>query len=261
MQTAVNLSPAAAFAGMRADAGFGDVLSGICSTRQLEEVVVTTAEDSVDFTVTVNGTAYAFTSDSSATKPEISAGLKALIDAGSEGVTVTDDLADTLLIESDSYDTGFTIAVAAAGTGVLTLTSLVALEQSIGFGKVVVFDERVGGKAVRLPRLATDITGGHVRGIAMDDTSLVTRASAPLAGFSPGYAMPVLRKGRIWVEVEDYASVVDGAAVYVRHIAAGTEELGAIRTDADTSDADVLPGAKFLGVAVGTLAMVELNIP
>lgn len=262
MQTAVNASPAAAFAGMCADAGPSSVVSPVAATRQLEQVVATTAANSEVFTVTINGSAATFTSDASGTKVEITAGLKLAIDALGEAVEVTDDLTDTLLIESTDHDDGFTISVTNPATGVLTLTSLLAQEQAIEFGKCVVRDERVTtGLNCRLPRQATDLSGNHAFGIALADTSLETRSAAPLAGYNAGMAVSVLRKGRIWVEVEDYASVVDGAAVYVRHAASGTEELGSIRTDADTADATVLPGAKFYGVAVGSLAIVELNIP
>lgn len=261
MQTVVNESPSVAIAGMLADAGPHEVVSPVCATLQLEQVVVTTEDNSQDFTVTINGSDYTYTSDASATKAEISAGLKAAIDAGGESVQVTDDLTDTLLIESTDHDAGFTIAVAAGGSGVLTLTSLVSQEQTIEFGKVVVRDEQLGNGFCRLPRQATDITGNHAYGIAKSDTSRVTRTTAPYGGYNAGDAISVVRKGRIWVEVEDYASVVDGGAVYVRFAASGTEELGSIRTDADTADAAILPGAKFYGVAVGTMAVVELNIP
>ena len=94
MQLTYNANPNAAIAGLLFDTGFKDVISRIAATRQLEQVVVTTEYNSEIFTITIDGTAYAYTSDGSATKAEISAGLKALIDAGSADVTVTDDLAD-----------------------------------------------------------------------------------------------------------------------------------------------------------------------
>lgn len=267
-QTSYSENPSAAFAGLRADTGFGDVVSAICGTRQLAQVVVTTAADSEDFTITINGTDFVYTSDTTATKAEISAGLKTLIDAGSEPVLVEDDEVDTLLIESTDHDTGFTITVTDETTGVLTLTELVAQEQAIAFGRVVCLDERVAtdpntGKAegCRLPRLATDITGGKVFGISLADTSKVTRTTAPLGGYSPGEAVPILRRGRIWVEVEDVGSVARGGSVYVRHVATGSEELGAIRAADDGSDTDPLTGAVFTGQVSGSLAVVELNLP
>ena len=272
MQLTVNELPNAAFAGLILDTGFKDIISRLAATRQLEQVVVTTAANSEIFTITIDGTAYAYTSDGSATKAEISAGLKVLIDAGSDDVTVTDDLTDTLLIESNDHDTGFTITITNPATGVLTLTQLVAQEQAIAFGSVVVEDERVAvdantGKVegCRLPRLATDFSGRKVLGVAIADASMVTRASAPIAGYSAGEAVPVLRKGRIWMTVEDVASVAKGGLVYVRHIATGTESLGAIRAADDGADTEVMDAqqCEFTGqkVTALNLAVVEWNLP
>lgn len=272
MQLAYNENPNVAFAGLLYDTGFKDIVSRLAATRQLEQVVVTTAANSEIFTVTIDGTAYAYTSDGSGTKPEITAGLKILIDAGSANVEVTDDLTDTLLIESLDHDTGFTITVTSPATGVLTLTQLVAQEQAIAFGAVVVDDERVAvdsltGKVegCRLPRLATDFSGRKVLGVAIGDTSKVTRTSAPAGGYSAGEALGVLRKGRIWMAVEDVAAVAMGGLVYVRHIATGTESLGAIRAADDGADTEAMDAqqCQFTGhknTALG-LAVVEWNLP
>jgi hypothetical protein len=268
MQTSYSNTPGVAFAGLIADTNYQDIVSKLCATRQLEQVVVTTAANEEVFTITINGNAYAYTSDGTATKAEISAGLKALIDAGSEGVTVTDDLADTLLIESDSYDEGFTITVTNPLTGVLTLTSLVDQEDAIPFGSVVVEDERVSAdpltgarQGIRLPRTATDVTTlGRTQGVAVADTSKVATAE----GYVAGEAVPVLKKGRIWMAVEDVASVALGGLVYVRVAATGTQKLGAIRAADDGANTDVLPyaSAHFTGqknTALG-LAVVEWNV-
>lgn len=272
MQTSYNELPNAAFAGLVLDTGFKDIISRIAASRQLEQVVVTTAANAEIFTVTINGNAYAYTSDASATKAEISAGLKALIDAGSEDVTVTDDLTDTLLIESNDHDNGFTISVTNPATGVLTLTQLVAQEQSIAFGMVVVEDERVDvdantGKVegCRLPRLATDFSGRKVFGVAVADTSKITRGTTPYGGYSAGEALPVLTRGRIWMPVEDVATVAKGGLVYVRHVATGTENLGGIRAADDGSDTEVMDAqqCQFTGqkVTALNLAVVEWNMP
>lgn len=272
MQTAYNNNPGAAFPGLLFDTGFKDIISRIAATRQLEQVVVTTADDTQTFTVTIDGTDYAYLSDGSATKAEISAGLKVLIDAGSDNVTVTDDLTDTLLIESNDHDTGFTLAVAATGAGVLTATQLVAQEQAIAFGMVVVEDERVADSPLmgaregcRLPRLSTDFSNRKMLGAAIADTSMVTRGTTPFGGYSAGEAVPVLKKGRIWMPVEDVATVAVGGLVYVRHIATGTENLGGIRAADDGADTEVLDAqqALFTGqkVAALNIAVVEWNLP
>jgi hypothetical protein len=271
MQTAYNNNPSEGFPGLLEDIGFKDIVSRINAAKQLYSVVVTTAANSEIFTVTIDGTAYAYTSDGSATKPEISAGLKALIDAGDDDVTVTDDLTDTLTIENNGYDTEVVITITNPATGVLTLTELIDHEDVIQFGAVVVEDTSsaaaTSGKreTCRLPRLATDFSTRKVLGVAIADTSLVTRTSSPYGGYSAGEAVPVLRKGRIWMEVEDVATVAVGGLVYVRHIATGTEKLGGIRAADDGADTEVLDRdqAQFTGkkIAALNIAVVEWNLP
>lgn len=267
-QLTYNETPANAYAGMISDAGVRDVISKVAATRQLSQVVVTTAANTEIFTVTINGHAYAYTSDGSGTKPEITAGLKALIDAGGEPVTVTDDTTDTLLIESTDFDAGFTISVTNPATGVLTLTELVSQEQAIPFGVFVCIDERVAGAgACRLPRLATDMSGNKVLGLAIADASKITRSSTPKGGYSAGQAVPILKKGRAWVTVEDVASVAKGGLVYVRyaaHTGTGTQ-LGAARAADDGSYTDVITfgAVQFTGKkdTANNLAEVDLNLP
>jgi hypothetical protein len=271
MQLTYNELPSEAFAGLLHDTGFRDIVSRINAAKQLWQVVVTTADNSQDFTVTLNSVAHTYTSDASATKAEISAGLKAAIDAGSVDVTVVDDLTDTLSITNNSYDDEVTCTVTAGGGGVLTATELIDHEDSIQFGAVVVeaedADAATTGKreACRLPRLATDFSNRKVQGVAIADASLVTRTSAPYGGYDAGTTVPVLRKGRIWMPVEDVASVVVGGLVYVRHVATGTEQLGAIRAADDGSDTEVLDRdqAQFTGKKVTSLglAVVEWNLP
>jgi len=280
MQIAYNAIPNEAFAGMLYDSSLvRDIITRINAAKQLWQVVVTTADDSKIFTVTINGTAYAFTSDASATKAEISAGLKALIDAGSSDVTVVDDLTDTLYIENNSYDTEKVLTVSATGSGVLTATELIDHDDSIQFGAVVVDDPiavsgLVGAVAdpytgkrdtCRLPRLATDFSGRKVLGVAIADTSLVTRSTDPFGGYNAGEAVPILRKGRVWMYVEDVASVATGGLVYVRHVATGTERLGNIRAADDGADTEVLDAqqAQFTGQKITSLnlAVVEWNLP
>lgn len=274
MQLAYNNLPGNALPGLVLDIGFHDIVSRIVATRQLEKVVVTTAANAEIFTITIDGVAYAYTSDGSGTKPEISAGLKALIDAGDADVTVTDDTTDTLLIESNNHDKGFVISVTNPATGVLTLTQLVAQEEAIGFGIVVVEDEQVSSdsntgkrEGVRLPRIAADITTlGKTLGVAICDTSRVTRTSAPYGGYGAGEALGVLKRGRIWMPVEDVATVALGGLVYVRVVASGANGLGQIRAADDGGNTDVLPfaSAHFTGQKVGSgttgLAVVEWNL-
>jgi len=278
MQTSYSNNPSVAFAGMKADMGISDIITRIANTRQLLSVEADTAENAADFVVTINGTAYTYTSDGSATVAEIAAGLKALIDAGDEDVTTTlfttDASNDSFYIQVNGYtaDDELTVSITNPSSGILILTELVPHGQAIPFGVVVVEDEVDSadantGKRIgcRLPRLATDFSGRKVLGVSVADTSKITRSSSPYAGYSAGEAMPILRKGRIWMTVEDPALVSMGGLVYVRHIAGATEQLGAIRAVDDGADTEVLDAqqAQFTGqynTALG-IAVVEWNLP
>lgn len=276
MQTSHNSLPQIAIAGMVADSGLQDVVSRTNAAQQLYSVVVTTAANAEIFTVTIDGTAYAFTSDGSGSKKEISDGLKALIEAGTAAVTCTTFTTagadDSFYIENDSFDTEVVVSVTNPATGVLTLAELVDHEDSIQFGAVVVESDQVlidpvtGLRgACRLPRLATDFSSRHVLGVALADVSKEVRTSAPYGGFSAGETVPIVRKGRVWMSVEDISSVGQGGLVYVRHIATGTESLGAIRAADDGSDTEVLAynQAQFTGQkdSTNSLAVVEWNLP
>lgn len=71
----------------------------------------------------------------------------------------------------------------------------------------------------------------------------------------------VLRRGRIWVRVEEAVSV--GDPVFFRHTAgAGGSEIGAFRNDADTASCDQVTSAAWLQGSDGAgIALLELNIP
>ena len=79
-------------------------------------------------------------------------------------------------------------------------------------------------------------------------------------GYADGDPMPIIKKGRVWVPVED--AVTAESAAFVRFVAAGAEQLGAFRSDADGTDAVALPGAKFVTDAIaGELALLDINLP
>lgn len=71
----------------------------------------------------------------------------------------------------------------------------------------------------------------------------------------------VLRRGRIWVAVEEAITVGDD--VYFRHTAGGGgSEIGAFRNDADTATCDQVTNAQWLQGSTGAgVALLELNIP
>lgn len=68
---------------------------------------VTTVLDSTLYQITINSTAFQYTSDATATAEEIIAGLKVEVDAGSEPVTFTDNLDGSANIIADDAQTPF----------------------------------------------------------------------------------------------------------------------------------------------------------
>lgn len=80
-------------------------------------------------------------------------------------------------------------------------------------------------------------------------------------GIKPGVMMNILRKGRIWVVVEEI--VAKDEPCYVRYTASGgNTTIGAFRNDDDTSKAKLVPGARFIAATTGAgLALVEIDMP
>lgn len=72
-------------------------------------VITVTEKNTTKYTVTINGTAFDFTSDANATADEITAGLETAINGGSEPVTATDNMDDTLTIAADVAGAMFTL--------------------------------------------------------------------------------------------------------------------------------------------------------
>ena len=262
IQTTYSERPDSAKAGMRADTGFNDVVSGLSASRKLVSVAIT-ADDEADYTITINGTDFDYTSDADATTAEIAAGLVAAINAGDEPVTAS-GTNTPILIESDidGDDGDFTYADSASGTGALVETVLVAQGQEIPVSRHVVLDERSDASApdfpVRLPRQATDITGGRALGCVMYDAAregFLDENDDP--AFRSNTMIPVMHEGRVWVQVEE--AVTRGGAVYVRY-ASGGNGLGAYGAAAGSSERALLPGAKYLSSAdANGLAILSLN--
>lgn len=123
------------------------------------------------------------------------------------------------------------------------------------FGKLAVKGASDG--LCKLPALATDITSkGLVMGV-----SVKTHAMESSLSGDPQYPInsvpSLLRKGRIYVKVEE--TVVVGDDVYVRY-AAGGDGLGSFGKTAGTSERAQLDGASwYKGASAGGLAILEVN--
>ncbi len=255
-QLSVTTDIAIALEGQPADSNRIDVISKTNATRQLEEITIDNATNDDLYTVVINGTSFTFTSDGSATVTEIRDGLKADIDGGSEPVITESVSTDILLIESSSASLSFTITVDADVPSDISLVQLVSQGQEIPFGRILVYDARLGDDFARLPRLATDLTGNLALGVALRDSSKAPNAN----GYADESIIPIMRSGRAYMIAED--AVLAGGAVFVRHVAGAGESLGRVRSDADGSDATALPGARyFSGASAGALVIVEFNLP
>ena len=121
-------------------------------------------------------------------------------------------------------------------------------------GVLAVIDTASGDGGVKVPAVTGDVSGKAV-GVVMHSHSV----ESSLTGSPewPRYsAVPVLRRGRVYVSVEN--AVAEGGQVFARH----TAPFGAFRADADTGNATLVPGAVYRTSTAGAgLAVVEINLP
>lgn len=107
----------------------------------------------------------------------------------------------------------------------------------------------------RLPSASAEVTGLAGLGVV-----LRSHTQPQNEGYAVGDPMAVIKKGRVWVPVEN--AVAAESAAFVRFAVNTTEQTGAFRSDADTDKAVALPGAKFVSdAAAGALALLDLNLP
>lgn len=97
-------------------------------------------------------------------------------------------------------------------------------------------------------------------GIAVQTLKDIPRATG-VALYEAEEAIPVLKKGRIWVNAEE--AVDPSKAVFWRHTTTTTELPGDFRTDIDTDKAtDISAFARWISVTTAAgLAELEINVP
>jgi hypothetical protein len=142
-------------------------------------VTVTTADDEVAFTVTINGTTYSYTSDTSATVTEIRDGLEALLTASDEPITVADVSTNAMDITADD-EIGFEIYVGAGGTGVLTLSASVSAYSLLHVSGIDGFDfqDRTANPGIATDLSAIEAEDGDFYGLLIDSNSEAEIAAA-----------------------------------------------------------------------------------
>jgi len=117
---------------------------------------------------------------------------------------------------------------------------------------------------VSLPAVATDISAvGRVQGVVMADTTVETDPAVAFGHVKQDDTASLVRKGRLWVLVEDAILDLD-QGVYVRHAAAGPLTPDTFGTFAAAASANhtILAAAAWKSLAgAGELALLEINLP
>lgn len=134
---------------------------------------------------------------------------------------------------------------------------------SMPFGYAVCFEGSTLDKGALNPDATTDkIAGITLHSHAYADVNLglgTAGAGTAVKGVLPGQTINVLRKGRLYVKVEE--AVAPGDRLFIRVVATGAEVEGAIRKSADASDCiDSSSQGVFLTTAgAGELAVLEVD--
>jgi hypothetical protein len=245
-------------AGGLADSGHHDIITRINNSKQRVDVTITAAD--LATTLTVNGVAFTVNvAAASLTVTELRDLMIAAINAGSEPLTASINDADQLFVDADVSGIAFT----AVGTTNCSVADIILNELNVPFGVLVVEDATgLSDERAHLPQATGDITTvGKVAGISVHNHGVEqNKGGINNLGYEPQSAMNLLKKGRIYVTVED--AVVKTGLPFVRFVAGATEQLGSFRSDADSGDAVALPNASYVtSASAGELAVVEVNIP
>lgn len=255
-------SPIASNAGQSASSMPEECYTGLGVGANSKTVTITVANSTayqITFATPSGNKTASFTSDSSATKAEVVAGLMTAVNTvGAADYAAVTSGTDLVLVPK----AGVTSPSVVTSTGAGTL-AFVAGANAMQFGVAVALDAtRMDATdpqtlPVRLPNVSTDKLLGIVRFTEMFESS---GAAVPL-GYPAGLTINVAKKGQFWVTPE--IAVTAGDPVFARVTAnGGLTQLGALRNDADGSNAIVMTGARFLSTAqAGGFAVLELNLP
>lgn len=128
---------------------------------------------------------------------------------------------------------------------------------SVPFGVAVSMDPTSGDGHFKLPAASGDLVRNLLLGVTSATQAIENLGSG--GGYKINAAVGVLKKGRVWVQVEE--AVVAGDPVFVRIAAgAGGTQLGAFRKTADTASASqVLEGMQYL-TSASALGFVLLQV-
>lgn len=132
-------------------------------------------------------------------------------------------------------------------------TAITAAAYPVGVVVVTDLTSGVPANQVKLPAAAGDLAAGLTVGVLL-------RVEMAEPGDIPAKAVwPVLRKGRVWLNVE--GAVTKYSSAFVRHTANGALVPGALRADGDTSRAVQVAGIRFLETrTTAGLCLVEIHL-
>jgi len=225
-------------------------------SKKLDQVTITAAN--LATTVTINDVAFTVNAlAATLTTAELAALLAAAVNAGSEPVTaVYVAAATTFTVQSDVSETTTTVV----GTTNCSIIAQIQNAAAIPFGKFVCQDLVDDDKA-RLPVLTTDVSNALLALGITCHTQAVEQFydSDGGAGYALNAEMSIVRRGSVWVTVEEAVTVQDSP--FARFTVSGVTTLGSIRKSADSGKAVAIPTARFLrGAALGGLALLDINL-
>lgn len=130
---------------------------------------------------------------------------------------------------------------------------------AIPYGTMVVRDSAdISGKA---PAAASDITTiSNMMGVALAPGAIESDPNVVGSKYPAKSVVPCLRKGRVWVQVEEDVTVA--SVVYVRY-AAGGNGVGCFGDSAGTSEKAAMPatnGKYLTGALANAYALLEINL-
>lgn len=126
----------------------------------------------------------------------------------------------------------------------------------IAFGRAVMFGSTTDGTSAKLPTAESSV----IAGLVVHSHSYAQTTELGSTGVKVGGILNVLRKGRMWVTVED--AVIPGDRLWVRGVAGGDPEFlgGLLPADDSTDTVDCTGQGQFLTAAsAGALALLEVD--
>ena len=126
-------------------------------------------------------------------------------------------------------------------------------------GRVITVLNRPGLPLVVNSVVVHDDSGGTLTSSIVASMQAVTFSNGNVF-YAPTEMVTVLRKGRIYVQVE--VAVISDDSVYIRHVASGTKVRGGFGNVVDSSTCFLVSGARYVtSAAAGGFAIIEINLP